>query len=67
MATTLLLAIPGVPGAQDAIPDGTSIAWADRLARALAPLRDDSPGRAGTLPAAVRWLDIAGFGADMAG
>ena len=65
VATTLLLAIPGVRRAQDAIPDGASIAWADRLARALAPLRDDSPGRAGALPQLVRWLDIAGFGTDM--
>jgi S-DNA-T family DNA segregation ATPase FtsK/SpoIIIE len=64
-AATLLLAVPGFPSAQDAIPDGASIEWADHLARSLAPLRDDSPGRAGTLPAAVRWLDIAGFGADM--
>ena len=64
-ATTLLLAVPGVPSAHDAIPDGTSIPWADHLARSLAPLRDDSPGRDDALPAAVRWLDIAGFGADM--
>jgi S-DNA-T family DNA segregation ATPase FtsK/SpoIIIE len=66
VSTTLLVAMPGAPRAHDAIPDGASIAWADRLARALAPLRDDSPGRAGTLPPVVRWLDIAGFGADMA-
>jgi S-DNA-T family DNA segregation ATPase FtsK/SpoIIIE len=65
IATTLLLAVPGSPGAQDAIPDGTSIEWADHIARSLAPLRDDSPGRADTLPAVVRWLDIAGLGADM--
>jgi S-DNA-T family DNA segregation ATPase FtsK/SpoIIIE len=64
-ATTLLLAVPGGPSAQDAIPDGTSVPWADHLARSLAPLRDDSPGRVDALPAAVRWLDIAGFGADM--
>ena len=62
---SLLLAVPGVPSARDAIPDGASFAWADQLARALAPLRDDSPGRGGTLPGALRWLDIAGFGADM--
>jgi DNA segregation ATPase FtsK/SpoIIIE, S-DNA-T family len=65
VATRLLLSVPGVPSAQDAIPDGASMAWADNLARALAPLRDDCPGRAGALPGAVRWLDIAGFGADM--
>jgi S-DNA-T family DNA segregation ATPase FtsK/SpoIIIE len=62
---SLLLTVPGVPSAQDAIPDGASFAWADHLARALAPLRDVSPGKAGTLPTAVRWLDVAGFGADM--
>ncbi len=62
----LWLAVPGAPAAHDAIPDGSSIQWADHLARSLAPLRDDSPGRADALPSAVRWLDIAGFGADMA-
>jgi DNA segregation ATPase FtsK/SpoIIIE, S-DNA-T family len=62
---TLVLAVPGVASAQDAIPDGASVTWADHLARALAPLRDDSPGKSGTLPGAVRWLAIAGFGADM--
>ncbi|HZV27259.1 MAG TPA: FtsK/SpoIIIE domain-containing protein, partial [Acidothermaceae bacterium] len=65
LATTLRLAVPGSPVAQDAIPDGTSIEWADHLARSLAPLCDDSPGRADALPVAVRWLDIAGFGVDM--
>jgi DNA segregation ATPase FtsK/SpoIIIE, S-DNA-T family len=65
MATTLLLDVPGVPSAEGAIADGASIRWAENLARSLAPLRDDSPGRADGLPAAVRWLDLAGFGADM--
>jgi S-DNA-T family DNA segregation ATPase FtsK/SpoIIIE len=64
-ATTLLLAMPGLPSAQDAIPDGASMEWADHLARSLAPLRDDSPGRTGTLPGIVRWLDIADLGADL--
>ena len=63
--TRLVLDVPGASAAEDAIPDGGSIRWADNLARSLAPLRDDSPGRAGALPAAVRWLDIAGFGADI--
>ena len=67
LATTLRLAVPGSPSAQHAIPDGASIQWADHLARSLAPLRDDSPGRVDALPATVRWLDIAGLGADMAG
>jgi S-DNA-T family DNA segregation ATPase FtsK/SpoIIIE len=61
----LLLTVPGMPSAHDMIPDGASFAWADQIARALAPLRDDSPGRAEALPRAVRWLDVAGFGADM--
>ncbi len=65
LAATLLLNVPGVLAAIDAIPDGTSIQWADCIARSLAPLRDDSPGRDDALPTTVRWLDIAGFGTNM--
>ena len=41
--------------------DGASRAWAERLARALAPLRDAAPsGAAGALPDATRLTDAVG-------
>jgi DNA segregation ATPase FtsK/SpoIIIE, S-DNA-T family len=46
----------------DVIADGVPVAWADHLARALAPLRDDSPDRSDALPDGLRWLDVAGVG-----
>ncbi len=46
--------------ASDVVADGISVAWAQSVARTLAPLRDDSPvGGAAALPAEVAWLDLA--------
>ncbi len=47
---------PDLSGTADLV----SPAWADAVARALAPLRDDSRDRGGTegLPPSVRWADV---------
>ncbi|MGW2666934.1 FHA domain-containing protein [Streptomyces sp. NPDC001272] len=58
-----------VPPGATAVADGVSAAWAERFARALAPLRADAPpaeGRAGhrqaaSLPASARLLDELGL------
>jgi S-DNA-T family DNA segregation ATPase FtsK/SpoIIIE len=66
VATRFSLRVSGLPATQEAIADGVSIMWADRIARALAPLRDDTPGRGSdVLPDTVRWLDIAGVADDV--
>ncbi|XKK41430.1 FtsK/SpoIIIE domain-containing protein [Nocardiopsis sp. ARC36] len=47
---------------EDVRPDVPSAAWADRLGRALAPLRDSSVGESGgSLPRSARLLDIIGL------
>ncbi|MGW9348866.1 DNA segregation ATPase FtsK/SpoIIIE, S-DNA-T family [Nocardiopsis flavescens] len=47
---------------EDVRPDVPSAAWAERLGRALAPLRDSSVGEAGgTLPRSARLLDVIGL------
>ncbi|MET9610286.1 FHA domain-containing protein [Streptomyces sp. NPDC006512] len=58
---------PVAPGAA-AVADAVSAAWAERFARALAPLRADAPGgdggyrpAAATLPATARLLDELGL------
>ncbi|HEY7717517.1 MAG TPA: FtsK/SpoIIIE domain-containing protein, partial [Pedococcus sp.] len=40
------------------VPDGVGPWWADRLSRALAPLRDATPGATEGLPSSVRLLDL---------
>lgn len=40
------------------LPDAVSVGWADRVARALAPLRDATPGARADLPVSVRLLDV---------
>ncbi|WP_404352914.1 FHA domain-containing protein [Phycicoccus jejuensis] len=50
------------PGtAASLVADGTSEVWLDRLVRALAPLRQDEPGRA-LLPTVARVGDLLGLG-----
>ncbi len=62
LATRLKLRITGQSDVDDIIADGVDIGWAERLARALAPLRDSTPGDgADTLPDAVRWIELAGI------
>ena len=55
----LVLRTPGDCAVVDLAADGASVSWAERIARALAPMRDDSPDRSHALPEIVRWLDIA--------
>nr|WSX54676.1 FHA domain-containing protein [Streptomyces sp. NBC_00974] len=56
-----------VPPGETATADAVSVAWAERFARALAPLKADSPPTEGyrptaaTLPAASRLLDELGL------
>jgi len=67
VATGLSLRLASAPVVADAIADGVSIAWAERLSRALAPLRDDTAGSGPqALPDAVRWRDLAGLGESVA-
>jgi S-DNA-T family DNA segregation ATPase FtsK/SpoIIIE len=59
-ACTLSLRIANAPAVGAIVADTVSIGWAERLARALAPIRDASATTgAQALPDAVRWLDIA--------
>jgi S-DNA-T family DNA segregation ATPase FtsK/SpoIIIE len=52
---------PGLDDVGAVLADQVSTAWCDRLARALAPLRDVSrEDAAETIPAAVRLLDLPG-------
>ena len=47
-----------------ALTDRVSRSWADRLSRALSPLRDPTDNAAGALPVSVRLLDLIGDGLD---
>lgn len=60
-ATRLRLHGAAVPTVADIVADGVSIGWAERVGRALAPLRDAGSGTAGAgaLPDAIRWLELA--------
>ncbi len=61
-ATRISLRVARQPESIELVADCASVSWAERLARALAPLRDDTVGSgAKALPDAVRWLDLAGF------
>lgn len=53
----------GPGSAASLVADGTSEGWLDRLVRALAPLRQDEPGRA-LLPTVARVGDLLGLGRD---
>jgi S-DNA-T family DNA segregation ATPase FtsK/SpoIIIE len=58
----LELSVANADVVRDVIADGVDATHAERVARALAPLRDDTPGEtAAALPDAVRWLDVVGL------
>jgi DNA segregation ATPase FtsK/SpoIIIE, S-DNA-T family len=59
-ATTLRIEVDGLAPVADGVVDGVSPRWAERVARALAPLRDAMPDHAGAapLPDSVRWLEL---------
>ncbi|MCK9894404.1 FtsK/SpoIIIE domain-containing protein [Frankia sp. AgB32] len=50
--------VPEVPGVR---PDLVTVPWCERVARALAPLRDISPDAGDGLPDRVRLLDLLGL------
>ncbi|MCW2681673.1 MAG: putative cell division FtsK/SpoIIIE-like protein, partial [Frankiales bacterium] len=52
--------VTGRPDIADATADLVPPTWAEAVARAMAPLRDDSRDRGGTegLPPSVRWADV---------
>ncbi|MFE9428055.1 FtsK/SpoIIIE domain-containing protein [Kitasatospora sp. NPDC006697] len=59
VATQLALAGPAVARPVDGVAlDAVSAAWAERLARALAPLRETAPVSRGPIPEALRLLDL---------
>ena len=60
VGTRLSVTVSGREPLPDARADLVDVAWAERVARALAPLRDDSRDR-GTagLPSSLRWTDVA--------
>ncbi len=54
------LSVASAPAVRDVVADDVSFALAERIARALAPLRDDTPSEgAAALPDSLRWLDVA--------
>ncbi|MCX4748723.1 FtsK/SpoIIIE domain-containing protein [Kitasatospora sp. NBC_01287] len=57
VATRLTVGIEG-RAAEEVVLDAVSAAWAERLARALAPLREAAPVSRGPLPEALRLLDL---------
>ncbi|MFE0459148.1 FtsK/SpoIIIE domain-containing protein [Kitasatospora sp. NPDC058965] len=57
VATQLTLRAGGEP-VEGAALDAVSRAWAERLARALAPLRESAPVSRGPLPEALRLLEL---------
>ncbi len=59
VGTRLLVRRTGRPPVPDVVADLVSPVWAERFARALAPLRDATPdGGQSALPASVRLLDL---------
>jgi S-DNA-T family DNA segregation ATPase FtsK/SpoIIIE len=60
MGTRLDVHVVGRPELSGVLADAVSPAYAEAVARALAPLRDDSRDRGGAqgLPASVRWTEI---------
>ncbi|WP_258036957.1 FtsK/SpoIIIE domain-containing protein, partial [Streptomyces sp. SM14] len=58
VATSLRLLLPDGEAGPPATMDGVSGAWAERLARALAPLREGTGGDAEPLPESARLLDV---------
>lgn len=61
VGTRLSLIGPGANRIEDIVADAVSPAWADRFARALAPLREAATRTASPLPESVRLLDLLGF------
>ncbi|MDT7536879.1 MAG: segregation ATPase FtsK/SpoIIIE, family, partial [Actinomycetota bacterium] len=58
--TRLDVRMEGSSDLTDVVADGVSLSYADAVARALAPLRDDSrDGGAEGLPASVRWTEVS--------
>ncbi|GAA2143731.1 hypothetical protein GCM10009760_30420 [Kitasatospora kazusensis] len=58
VSTQLTLTRPGHEAATDIALDAVSAAWAERLARVLAPLREATPSTRGPLPGTLRLLDL---------
>lgn len=61
VGTRLSLIGPGANRIEDIVADAVSPAWADRFARALAPLREAAARTVSPLPETVRLLDLLGF------
>jgi S-DNA-T family DNA segregation ATPase FtsK/SpoIIIE len=60
VATTLSLRISGAPVITGIVADTVTVSWAERVARALAPIRDASSSTgAQALPDTVRWFELA--------
>ncbi|MDI2131421.1 FHA domain-containing protein [Yinghuangia seranimata] len=61
VGTRLALVGPGATRIEDIVADAVSPAWADRFARAVAPLREAATRAASPLPETVRLLDLLGL------
>ncbi|UGQ09572.1 FHA domain-containing protein [Yinghuangia sp. ASG 101] len=61
VGTRLSLIGPAAHRIEEIVTDAVSPAWADRFARALAPLREAAARRVSPLPETVRLLDLLGF------
>jgi S-DNA-T family DNA segregation ATPase FtsK/SpoIIIE len=59
-ASRLTVTRPGTVGVADGSADLVTDGWAEHVARALAPLHDETPdrGSAAHLPESVRWTDL---------
>jgi S-DNA-T family DNA segregation ATPase FtsK/SpoIIIE len=60
-STSMRLRTRGRSAEECLVADGVDIAWSERIARALAPLRDDTPGGTDSLPDAIRWSELTGI------
>src|SRR6266536_3846972 len=61
IGTRLRIRVSGQASVEDVIADGVSQRWSEGVARALAPLRDDSTDTPGAPPASCRLLDVVGL------
>ncbi|MGR6997883.1 FtsK/SpoIIIE domain-containing protein [Yinghuangia aomiensis] len=61
VGTRLSLVGPGAGRLEDVVADAVSPAWADRFARAVAPLREAASRAVSPLPETVRLLDLLGL------
>jgi S-DNA-T family DNA segregation ATPase FtsK/SpoIIIE len=58
IGSRLRIRVNGESAIEDVVADGVSLSWSESVARALAPLRDDSADAANAPPTSCRLLDV---------